>query len=236
MIGEIALIVIALCCLVSLTLFLINEIKNRKTDTKDILNPDPSESKKSSFSDQIVGKTKTKIGQTRTNNDKLTANYQRVAKECSFVKEETQNNRLVIPDNEMDKVFYTKEEAELNVDVQYEYEEPNWDDGDDEIPLDDTDGTQGALAQGVSFDEMNEVSQALQNDVKDLGTDNTRKVGKTINTVEATEMFKQLVSGVNKGEQKIADILDRCEALLTPQAIQDNGNRQTDKFNIEDYM
>jgi hypothetical protein len=131
----------------------------------------------------------------------------------------------------MDKVFYTREEAELNVDVRYEYEELDW---EEEILIDDTKSVLSEMAQGVSFDEMNEVSQVLQNDEKDLSNDNVKHVAKTINTVETTDMFKQLVCGVNGGEQKVVDILDRCEALLHPATA--DKNIENEEFDINNYM
>jgi hypothetical protein len=225
---------IALCSFLSLAILLLGEIKNRKTSTKDCSNSGKLKPKKSSSASQIIGKTKTKVGQTGTAEDKLTTNCQHVTKEYSFANDEEKNKRLIIPDDEMDKVFYTREEAELNVDVKFEYEELDWEEGDDGVLIDTTESNSNAMAQGVSFDEMNEVSQILQNDEKDLSNDNVRHVVKTINTVETTDMFKQLVCGVNGGEQKVADILDRCEALLNPATA--DKNIENEEFDINNYM
>lgn len=236
MIAGVALTIIALCCLMSLTLFLLGEIKNRKTDVKDCLNSGKPKSKKSFLPSQIVGKTKTKLGQTEAIKDKLTGNYQSVAKEYGFAGDCKRDERLVVTHEEMDKVFYSRKEAELDVDVEHEYEESVWDEGEDELFFDDTKETQSAMAQGVSFDEMEDVSLALQSDVETLSNNGIRQVEETITIVKTTDMFEKLVSGVNNGKQKVADILDRCEALLNPQTGQGNGNEQTDGFNIEDYM
>jgi len=231
MMGEIALTVIALCSFLSLTILLLGEIKNRKTSTKDCSNSGKPKPEKSSSTSHVIGKTKTKVGQTRTTKDKLTTNCQHVTKEHSFADNKEKNKRLIIPNEEMDKVFYTKEEAELNVDVQFEYEEPDW---KERVLIDDTESVQSEMAQGVSFDEMNEVSQVLQNDDNKLSNDNVRHVAKTINTVEATDMFEQLVSGVHDGKQKVANILDKCEALIHPNK-EDRSNKN-EEFDINNYM
>lgn len=234
MMGEIALNIIALCSFLSLTILLLGEIKNRKTDVKDCSNSGKPKPKKSSSASQIIGKTKTKTGQTGTTRDKLTTNCQPITKEHSFARDDKNNKRLIIPNEEMDKIFYTKEEAELNVDVKSEYEEPDWEEGDDGILIDETESIQNAMAQGVSFDEMNEVSQVLQNDEKDLSNNNVKHVAKMINTVEATDMFEQLVLGINDGKQKVANILDRCEALLHPTTA-DKSSKKVE-FDINNYM
>jgi predicted GTPase len=84
MMGQIALMFIALCSFLSLAILLLGEIKKRKTNSKDCSNSGKQESKKSSSVNQIIGKTKTIVGQTGTIKDKLTTNCQHVTKEYSF--------------------------------------------------------------------------------------------------------------------------------------------------------
>jgi len=202
MMGEIALTVAVLCCLLSLSFLVYDEFQTRKRGKRNKPKSPGLSIEKSFLPSQIVGKTRTKLGQAGTIKDKLTGNYQSVAKEFSFAGSGKRDKRLVVPHEEMDKVFYSREEAELDVDVEHEYEESVWDEGENELFFDDTEETQSAMAQGVSFDEMEDVSLALQSDVETLSNNGILQVEETIAIVKTTDMFEKLVSGVNNGNKK----------------------------------
>jgi len=94
--ADIALVVFVLSCIVLLSFYVYAKViegTGRKINLK----------KDSGFS-QIIGKSKTKIGQHGATQKENSPNSKT-------------NKRLLIPSEEMERVFYTKEEAQLDIDV-----------------------------------------------------------------------------------------------------------------------
>lgn len=165
----------------------------------------------------IIGVSKTKLGQY---ND---------SQKCDRKKK-----RLVIPPEEMEQVFYTREEARLNIDVDIEssllHKEQEEEKEEEEDPLlfEDTDLVP-VLATGASFDELAEMSEAIQSRLGDLSRAHIVKTAKTIRTVENTDLLGQLVRQVEGGTQKVTDILDRCD-----EELKTVDHSMPDKSNIEE--
>ena len=162
----------------------------------------------------IVGASKTKLGQY---NDSQ--------------KPGRSKKRLVIPPEEMEQVFYTREEARLNIDVDIEPSLLHKEQEEEEDPLlfKDTDVVP-VLATGASFDELAEMSEAIQSRLGDLSRAHIAKTAKTIRSVENTHLLAQLVRQVEGGTQKVADILDKCDEEL--KAVD---HSMPDKTNIEGF-
>jgi len=170
--------------------------------------------------ENIVGISKTRLGQyTNTPVQKYAG------------------NRRVVPPEEIEQVFYTREEARLNIDVDIEPlcqldEEEN---EGDELPFDDTELVP-VLATGASFDDLSEMSEAIQSHLHELSQAHIVKAAKIIRTVNETDLLKQLISQVEGGEQKVADILDRCEAELKTSAMQEFKTDDAEGFDLGKYL
>lgn len=209
---EIAGIVIVACCILSAGYFLLNGAKGVKVQETEAETPENNES--------IVGISKTRLGQYTGNPTQWNT-----------------NKRHVIPPEEMEQVFYTREEARLNIDVDIEplYQLDEEENEGDEPPFDDTELVP-VLATGASFDDLSEMSEAIQSHLHELSQAHIVKAAKIIRTVNETDLLKQLISQVEGGEQKVADILDRCEAELKTSAMQEFKTDDAEGFDLGKYL
>lgn len=212
-IGMIILILVVLNYLIAAAFHLFVGIKAGKpleeTENKPIEN-----------TGNIVGASKTKLGQY---NDSQ--------------KSDRSKKRLVVPPEEMEQVFYTREEARLIIDVDIELSLSHKELEEDEDPLlfDDADVVP-VLATGASFDELAEMSEAIQSRLGDLSRTHIVRTAKTIRSVQDTNLFEQLVCQVEGGSQKVADILDRCDEELkaVDRPLPDKSN--IEEFDLEKYL
>lgn len=185
-----------------------------------------------------VGKSPKAENETKENNDNIVGlSKTRLGLNANVVVRNNANKRLVIPSEEMEQVFYTQEEARLNIDVDIEPGRLSNDQEEEEDPLlfEDTDVVP-VLATGASFDELTEMSEAIQSHLSDLSHAHLVKTAKTIRTLENTDLLEQLVSQVEGGTQKIADILDRCEAELKSSVTKETRNKGMEEFDLERYL
>ncbi len=188
--GDVALVIIAIGC----TVWAIRSLVFGKETEKQIKVEDELPQDNGS----IVGKSKTRLGQYANN----------------LLRENT-SKRSAVPPDEMEQVFYSREEARLNIDVDMEpldllNEEMDEDDflHFEEIEL------APVLAAGASFDELVEMSEVIHSHLRDLSQAHIERAARTIRTVENTNLMEQLLTQINSGEQKVMDILDRCDAEL----------------------
>ena len=210
--GNIALAVIAACCSLLIIHYLFggtNAGKSPKTE---------NETQESDV--DIIGKSKTRLGQYAD----------------THVREDANKRRIVHPE-EIEQVFYTREEARLNIDVDLEPLQPSNNEMDEEdlFLFEDTEPVP-VLATGASFDDLSEMSEAIQSHLHELSQAHIVKAAKTIRRVNETDLLKQLVSQVKDGEQKVADILDRCEEELIKSARQESEKDDMEGFDLERYL
>ena len=209
---DIAGIVIVACCILSAGYFLLNGAKGVKTQETEAETPENNES--------IVGISKTRLGQYTSN-----------------PTQGNTNKRHVIPPEEIEQVFYTREEARLNIDVDIEplYQLDEEENEGCELPFEDTEFVP-VLATGASFDDLSEMSEAIQSHLHELSQAHIVKAAKTIRTVENTNLMEQLINQVSGGEQKVADILDGCEAELKKSARQQFRTDDMEEFDLGKYL
>lgn len=210
--SDIALVIIVIGCTVwTIKSLLFGKETEKQIKVKDKIPQDNG---------SLVGKSKTRLGQYADN----------------FVHENA-NRRGVVPSEEMEQVFYTREEARLNIDVDMEPLPPLNDEMDEEdLLLFEEMEPVPVLAIGASFDELIEMSDVIQSHLHDLSQAHIVKAAKTIKSVENTNLMEQLVDQVEGGEQKVADILDRCEAALAGQVKQQSNIDDAEGFDLGRYL
>lgn len=209
---DIAAIVIVACCILWAGYFLFYRKKAQK--------PPETENEIPKNIDGIVGLSKTRLGQYTGRPAQVNT-----------------NKRHVISPDEMEQVFYTREEARLNIDVDIEplHQLDEEENEEDVFQLDDSELIP-VLATGASFDDLSEMSEAIQSHLHELSQAHIIKAAKTIRTVNETDLLKQLISQVEGGEQKVADILDRCEAELKKSDRQEFKTDDAEGFDLEKYL
>lgn len=168
----------------------------------------------------IVGASKTKLGQYNEGQ-----------------KTDSSKKQLVIPPEEMEMVFYTREEARLNIDVDIEPSllHKEHEEEEESLLFEDTDVVP-VLATGASFDELAEMSEAIQSHLFELSHAHLVKTAKTIRTVENTDLLEQLVLQIEGGTQKVADILDRCDEELNAIDRSILNRTNIERFDLEKYL
>ena len=212
--SDIILTVVAISTILSIGYFIFSESKAKKNDETNVDTPENS--------GQIVGTSRTKVGQQ--------------SQQIQAVAQNEPNKRLVVPLEEMEQVFYTREEAllDIDVDMELEYDPTELDDDEEDLLL--FEESEPSLATGASFDELAEMSEAIQMHFRDLSQAHIAKAAKTIEKVENTDLFEQLVTHVENGEQQIAAILDWCEEELNETSSPESGNGDMDEFDLGRYL
>jgi hypothetical protein len=209
---NIAALVIVACCILWAVYFLLNGTKGGK--------PMETEGETPKNDESIVGLSKTRLGQ--------------------YVDNPTQGNvnkRRIVPLNELEQVFYTREEARLSIDVDIEpLRKSDKEENEEDVLLFEDTELIPVLATGASFDDLSEMSEAIQSHLHELSQAHIVKAAKTIRRVNETNLLKQLVSQVKDGEQKVADILDRCEEELIKSARQESEKDDMGGFDLERYL
>ncbi|MFV0591457.1 MAG: hypothetical protein ACK5M7_08735 [Draconibacterium sp.] len=210
--GDIAGGIIVVCCILWTGYFLFYGKKAGRHLKTDEEMPENNEN--------VVGISKTRLGQYADNS-----------------VWENANKRGVVPPEEMEKVFYTREEARLNIDVDMEPLNPLNDEIDEEdfLHFEETEFVP-VLATGASFDELAEMSDVIQSHLHDLSQAHIVKAAKTIKSVENTNLMEQLIGQIEGGEQKVADILDRCEAELVGQVKPQSDVDDAEGFDLGRYL
>jgi hypothetical protein len=189
------------------------------------------------FVDTKAGKSQEPGNDKRKNNENIVGlSKTRLGLNVDVVVRNNANKRLVIPSEEMEQVFYTREEARLNIDVDIEPGHlSNEQEEEDPLQFEDAELVP-VLATGASFDELAEMSEAIQSHLCDLSHAHLVKTAKTIRTVENTDLLEKLVSKVEGGTQKVADILDRCDAELKVSVTKEQKNKGMEEFDLERYL
>ena len=210
--GDIAGGIIVVCCILWAGYFLFYGKKAGKHLKTDEEMPENNES--------IVRISKTRLGQYADNS-----------------VWENANKRGVVPSEEMEQVFYTHEEAQLNIDVDMEPLIPQDDEMDEEdlLLFEETESIP-VLAMGASFDELSEMSDTLQSHLHDLSQEHIKRAAKTVRAMENTNLMELLLNQMDDGEQKVADILDLCDAELAGQVKQQNDVDGAEGFDLEEYL
>lgn len=209
---DIAAILIAVCCILWAGYFLFNGTKAGKAPVTENETPENI--------DGIVGLSKTQLGQY-----------------AGVPVRENANKRLVVPPEEIEQVFYTHEEARLNIDVDMErLRKSDEEENEEDVLLFEDTELIPVLASGASFDDLSEMSEAIQSHLHELSQAHIVKAAKTIRRVNETDLLKQLISQVEDGEQKVTEILDRCEAELKTPARQEFKTDDAEGFDLAKYL
>lgn len=242
--GKILIVTIILYALFVFLYFLITRIKRKK----NAINQASHTQKTGRKTVGIVGKSNFVLNASKppaTNLAPLGASLpesenQQVNPDIFVPDDNKKSSAKVLPE-ELDKLFGTapyKEKIEMNIDYPLEYEKAdNW----AEEETEELEGTsQAALASGVSFEELGNMLQTV-NEKEKASPKQKQEAGDTLLEIRCTDMFEQLVSGrVDRRErvkELIAESLDvfhrRKDAEI---ATEENKKAVPDDFNIRDFV
>ncbi|MDR3653369.1 MAG: hypothetical protein P4L34_10435 [Paludibacter sp.] len=183
--------------------------------------------------EDVMGKTKTRVGQIKTNDDTLRQFEKPIEKPIIFA---TSNEKIIparIDESELDVVFSDSPEfMELDIEMEFSDDELTQEEdllcyvGDEIVKS----------ATGIQFNEMEHLIQVMQH--SNASQEAERSAVDSILQLNQTELFQQLITQIEGGKQRVADILDKykTDALNHSFAIAEDQNDDFQQFEITDFL
>ena len=200
--------------------------------------PEQPESKptvKAENGDCLVGASRYRMGQMRTNGDILGHLSKGVDNAYIFVPqsdeavEETPDNKQVENEN-----TDTLQAIETEFEMEFETEET--DISPDEIEAEEIACYMGdgepEMAQGITLGELGQMVQVIQ--VKQAPDTEERQAVQTICRTE-TNLFHSLVEQINGGRSRVAELLQKHE-IPVPATVPATGNDEMAAFDMNDFL
>ena len=200
--------------------------------------PEQPESKptvKAENGDCLVGASRYRMGQMRTNGDILGHLSKGVDNASIFVPqsdeavEETPDNKQVENEN-----TDTLQAIETEFEMEFETEET--DISPDEIEAEEIACYMGdgepEMAQGITLGELGQMVQVIQ--VKQAPDTEERQAVQTICRTE-TNLFHSLVEQINGGRSRVAELLQKHE-IPVPVTVPAAGNDEMAAFDMNDFL
>ena len=200
--------------------------------------PEQPESKptvKTGNGDCLVGASRYRMGQMRTNGDILGHLSKGVDNASIFVPqsdeavEETPDNKQVENEN-----TDTLQAIETEFEMEFETEET--DISPDEIEAEEIACYMGdgepEMAQGITLGELGQMVQVIQ--VKQAPDTEERQAVQTICRTE-TNLFHSLVEQINGGRSRVAELLQKHE-IPVPATVPAAGSNEMAAFDMNDFL
>ena len=203
--------------------------------------PEQPESKptvKTGNGDSLVGASRYRMGQMRTNGDILGHLSKGVDNASIFVPqsgeavEETPDNKQVEDEN-------TDTLQAIETEFEMEFETENTEETDvsaDEIEAEEIACYMGdgepEMAQGITLGELAQMVQVIQ--IKQASETEERQAVQTICRTE-TNLFHSLVEQINGGRSRVAELLQKHE-IPVPATVPAAGNDEMAAFDMNDFL
>ena len=200
--------------------------------------PEQPESKptvKAENGDCLVGASRYRMGQMRTNGDILGHLSKGVDNASIFVPqsdeavEETPDNKQVENEN-------TDTLQAIETEFEMEFETEDTDISPDEIEAEEIACYMGdgepEMAQGITLGELGQMVQVIQ--VKQAPDTEERQAVQTICRTE-TNLFHSLVEQINGGRSRVAELLQKHE-IPVPATVPATGNDEMAAFDMNDFL
>ena len=197
--------------------------------------PESKPTVKAENGDCLVGASRYRMGQMRTNGDILGHLSKGVDNASIFVPqsdeavEETPDNKQVENEN-----TDTLQAIETEFEMEFETEET--DISPDEIEAEEIACYMGdgepEMAQGITLGELGQMVQVIQ--VKQAPDTEERQAVQTICRTE-TNLFHSLVEQINGGRSRVAELLQKHE-IPVPATVPATGNDEMAAFDMNDFL
>ena len=203
--------------------------------------PEQPESKptgKTRNSDCLVGASRYRMGQMRTNGDILGHLSKGVDNASIFVP---QNDETVIetPDNELAEERNADIPQAIETEFEMEFETEDAEETDvspDEIEAEEIacymGNSEPEMAQGITLGELGQMVQVIQ--IKQASETEERQAVQTICRTE-TNLFHSLVEQINGGRSRVAELLQKHEIPVSA-TVPAAGNDEMADFDMNDFL
>lgn len=205
---------------------------------KEAEQPESKPTVKTGNGDCLVGASRYRMGQMRTNGDILGHLSKEVDNASIFVPqsdeavEETPDNKQVEDEN-------TDTLQAIETEFEMEFETENTEETDvsaDEIEAEEIacymGGGEPEMAQGVTLGELGQMVQVIQ--VKQASETEERQAVQTICRTE-TNLFHSLVEQINGGRSRVAELLQKHE-IPVPATVPAAGSNEMADFDMNDFL
>ena len=192
--------------------------------------PEQPESKptvKTGNGDSLVGASRYRVGQMRTNEDTL-----------GHLSKGVDNASIFVPQSD-ETVIETPIPQAIETEFEMEFETEDAEEPDvspDEIEAEEIACYMGdgepEMAQGITLGELGQMVQVIQ--VKQASEAEERQAVQTICRTE-TNLFHSLVEQINGGRSRVAELLQKHE-IPVPATVPATGNDEMAAFDMNDFL
>lgn len=192
--------------------------------------PEQPESKptvKAGNGDCLVGASRYRMGQMRTNGDIL-----------GHLSKEVDNASIFVPQSD-ETVIETPAAQAIDTEFEMEFETENTEETDvspDEIETEEIACYMGdsepEMAQGITLGELAQMVQVIQ--IKQASDTEERQAVQTICRTE-TNLFHSLVEQINGGRSRVTELLQKHE-IPVPATVPAAGSNEMADFDMNDFL
>lgn len=174
----------------------------------------------------IMGKTKTVIGQMRSSEDKQGQILKPIDTEATFASESKKSISSVVDKSEFDEVFsQTNTPLEIEVEEVYDQEE------EELVSLLGEDNYQ--LAKGVDYDEMGNLIGVLKNETSKHLLETIAV--ETLARIENTNLYEQMLSQIEGGLKRASEMLSKHE-ISSSKKNSETGDSDFKNFDLDNFL
>ncbi len=200
--------------------------------------PENKSTEKAGNGDCLVGASRYRMGQMRTNGDIL-GHLSKGADNTSIFVSQSDETVIETPDNELAEERNADIPQAIETEFEMEFETENVQETDvspDEIEAEEIACYMGdgepEMAQGITLGELGQMVQVIQ--VKQASDTEERQAVQTICRTE-TNLFHSLVEQINGGRSRVAELLQKHE-IPVPATVPAAGNDEMADFDMNDFL
>ena len=203
--------------------------------------PEQPESKptvKTGNEDSLVGESRYRVGQMRTNGDIL-GHLSKGVDNASIFVPQSDETVSETPDNKQGEDVNADTPQAIETEFEMEFETEETEDADvsaDEIEAEEIacymGNSEPEMAQGITLGELGQMVQVIQ--AEQAPEREERQAVQTICRTE-TNLFHSLVEQINGGRSRVAELLQKHE-LPVPVTVPAAGNDEMAAFDMNDFL
>lgn len=186
--------------------------------------PENKPTEKVGNGDCLVGVSRYRMGQMRTNGDIL-----------GHLSKGVDNASIFVPQSD-ETVIETSIPQAIDTEFEMEFEKEDADVSPDEIEAEEIacymGNSEPEMAQGITLGELGQMVQVIQ--VKQASEAEERQAVQTICRTE-TNLFHSLVEQINGGRSRVAELLQKHE-IPVPATFPAAGNDEIAAFDMNDFL
>lgn len=200
--------------------------------------PDSPQLPKVKNTDCIVGTSRYRVGQMRTNGD-ISGQLLKAVDNASIFVPPTDKTVIENPDNKQEKSESTDIPQPIDTEFEMEYQAEETE--EPEVSVDEIEAEEIAcymgngepeMAQGITLGELAQMVQVIQ--VEQATETEERQAVQTYCRME-TNLFNSVVEQINGGMIRVAELLQKHE-IPAPATVPATGNDEVSAFDMNDFL